>query len=288
MTEYVCVSPQFYGISLSINLNFNDFPRDLIARIDPYRIHNENNSKIKLKGIAVGNAFIDPISYIDLGYLLYQLSLIDEQQRQIFEEKEKEIKELIKNEQYSTAFNKYNDDLFMDSSNNGKTFFNNFTGYDYYFNFIYSNQGMGNDPFIRLLNKARIRRNLHVGRRRYVDNNDAVINAQVDDFLRSAKEMLVIIMNNFKVMLYSGNSDIIVAPVFNNRLLNKLQWKHKDAYLKSERKIWRSENKGTVFGYVKKAYDFYEVIIRNSGHMVPEDKPEVAFQMITKFVCNQL
>ncbi|RWS19439.1 venom serine carboxypeptidase-like protein, partial [Leptotrombidium deliense] len=216
---------------------------------------------------------------------LYQLSLIDEQQRQIFEEKEKEIKELIKNEQYVMAFNKYNNDLINNSSH---TLFNNFTGYDYHFNFIYLNQGMGNDPFSRLLNKRRIRHTLHVGSRRYVDDKDVIVNAQVDDILRSAKEMLEIIMNNFKVMLYSGNLDIIVAPVFNNRLINRLQWKHKDAYLKSERKIWRREKKGTVLGYIKNVYDFYEVIIRNSGHMVPEDKPEVAFQMITKFVYNQL
>lgn len=45
LNEYVCVSLQFYGISLPINLNCNDFPCDWIGCLagkDSHRIHNES------------------------------------------------------------------------------------------------------------------------------------------------------------------------------------------------------------------------------------------------------
>ncbi|RWS21246.1 venom serine carboxypeptidase-like protein [Leptotrombidium deliense] len=251
-----------------------------------YKIHNDEKSTINLKGIAVGNAFIDPISYLELSGLLYQLSLIDEQQRVLFEENETEIKELIKEEQYSTAFDKY-DQLFLRSFYTGKTLYNNFTGYENFQNFLHQRNQVNLTILGELFKDTKIRRNLHVGNLSFHVSNHPVLMALKEDFFRSAKEILIGVMDNYRVMLYSGNLDIIVAPVFNNRMLNNLKWKHSDAYLKAERKIWRT-GKTEIIGYIKNVYDFYEVIIRNSGHLVPLEKPKFAFEMITKFINNQM
>jgi vitellogenic carboxypeptidase-like protein len=42
-----------------------------------------------------------------------------------------------------------------------------------------------------------------------------------------------------------------------------------------------------IAGYVRQVHDFYQIIIRNAGHMVPHDQPRVALDMISRFINNQ-
>ncbi|RWS24359.1 putative serine carboxypeptidase CPVL-like protein, partial [Leptotrombidium deliense] len=255
-----------------------------------HKIHSDKNSRINLKGISIGDGYIDPYTSIELSSILHQLSLIDEQQRQILEEKETEVKRLIEMQQFTSAFYKY-DQLYEQLYYTGQTLFNNFTGYKFYYNLLRDEGPLFNDPINEFLKKKEVLKAIHVGNRSFVDsidNNYPVLNPLIDDYMRSVNESLAIIMNNYKVLIYGGNLDLLVAPVFNNRLLNVLNWKYRNEYLKSERKIWRCAKNGEVFGYIKKVYNFYEVIIRNAAHLVPQDKPKVAFQMIDMFVHNQM
>ncbi|RWS24971.1 putative serine carboxypeptidase CPVL-like protein, partial [Leptotrombidium deliense] len=57
----------------------------------------------------------------------------------------------------------------------------------------------------------------------------------------------------------------------------------------ADRKIWKvDESDKEVAGYVRKVHNFYQVIVRNAGHMVPADQPRVAFAMINSFVDGTL
>ena len=42
-----------------------------------------------------------------------------------------------------------------------------------------------------------------------------------------------------------------------------------------------------VAGYVRQVGDFYQVIVRNAGHLVPYDQPKVAYDLIKRFVNNK-
>ncbi|RWS26279.1 putative serine carboxypeptidase CPVL-like protein [Leptotrombidium deliense] len=256
-----------------------------------YRIHVDKSSNMNFKGIAVGNGLIDPYSTLEHSRFLYELSLIDEQQRQIIEKKENEIKQLIEVNDFEEAFYKYNA-LGSNYISDEKTMFFNFTGYDYYFNILQDKNPVNKTEFEKMYEKYKIIVNsfLHVGNKQNAISivNFPVLNRLLDDFLRSVKEIFVVVMDNYKVLLYSGILDISIPPVFTNRCLSSLQWKHKDAYLRSERKIWRNENNGEIYGYIKKAYDFYEVTIRNAGHLVIVDKPEVTLKLIDNFITNKM
>jgi len=108
----------------------------------------------------------------------------------------------------------------------------------------------------------------------------------VNGIMDSVKPLVEDLLNaDYPVLIYSGQLDIIVAAPLSENFLRKLQWKGLSKYLRAERKVYKvkAEDK-TVAGYVKKADNLYQIIIRNAGHILPYDQPRVAFDMISRFV----
>ncbi|RWS19813.1 putative serine carboxypeptidase CPVL-like protein, partial [Leptotrombidium deliense] len=256
------------------------------------KIRKESNPIINLKGIAVGNGFFDPYTDIAYGPYLYQLSLIDENQKLEFDKKEKEIQQLIDSERLEDAFWAM-DRLINKGIVTEDTYFNNCTGYNYYYDFLLTNDPIKSTAMVALLNKAKVHKALHVGKHEFIlggDTNFPVLKPLISDIMRSVKDIVVNVLNSdYRVLFYSGNLDILVAPVFTTRFLNVLDnWKFQDEYLNSERKIWRLSPNSNIAGYIKSATNFHFVVIRNAGHMVPFFQPRVMYSLITKFVQNSI
>ncbi|RWS23090.1 putative serine carboxypeptidase CPVL-like protein, partial [Leptotrombidium deliense] len=256
------------------------------------KITKESNPIINLKGIAVGNGFFDPYTNIAYGPYLYQLSLIDENQKLEFDRKEKEIQQLIDSERLEEAFRAM-DVLILKALVTEPTYFNNCTGYNHYYDFLLTNDPIKSNAMVALLNKAKVHKAIHVGKHEFIlggDTNFPVINALIDDFMRSVKDIVVDLLNsNCRVLFYSGNLDIVIPPVFTTRFLDVLNnWKYRDEYLNSERKIWKLTSNADVAGYIKKATNFDYVVLRNAGHMVPFFQPRVMYSLIINFVQNEL
>lgn len=64
-----------------------------------------------------------------------------------------------------------------------------------------------------------------------------------------------------------------------------LEWRHAKEYRSAPRHIYKVlPNDTQVAGYVRHVGDFYQVVIRNAGHILPYDQPRVAADMISRFV----
>ncbi|RWS24146.1 uncharacterized protein B4U80_08132, partial [Leptotrombidium deliense] len=244
------------------------------------KIHTELNPIINFKGIAVGNGFFDPPKILALGPLLYQLSLIDENLKKEFDEKEKEVQQLVDAEMYEDAFVAF-DNVIFNGLITKPTLFNNATGYKYYYDFILTVDPISTKSMVSLLNIPSVHKALHVGSSSFVVgdiNNIAVMTAFKNDFMRPYKDTIVDVLNNcYKVLFYGGNRDIIIAPVVTSQFLKDLEgWNDREEYLNSEHEIWRLEsNDDDVAGYIKRARMFKYVVVRNAGHIVPFSQPEV-------------
>lgn len=73
-----------------------------------FKIHNENrlkNRKMKLalKGIMIGSGYSDPINQNEYGDYLYNIGLIDTNQRAIFYAEEDSIRKLIRAKKWREA-----------------------------------------------------------------------------------------------------------------------------------------------------------------------------------------
>uniref|UniRef100_A0A8D8PLP3 Carboxypeptidase n=1 Tax=Cacopsylla melanoneura TaxID=428564 RepID=A0A8D8PLP3_9HEMI len=248
-----------------------------------YTIHINNpvaKTKINLKGVAIGNGLCDPLNMMVYSSYLYQLGLIDENAKKLIEEKEKKATQLILEWKWDDAFNEF-DSIINGDFNKQSTIFKNVSGFTNYFNYLVPIADNSSDVLMQdLFKNATFRKSIHVGDAAF-NSNDTVEQFLKQDVMSSVKSWIEILVNatesnakQYKILFYNGQLDIIVAYPLTVNFLKTLDWSGKNAYANVSRTIWYHNN--DIAGYLKKVDNFYEVLVRNAGHMVPSDQPERA------------
>ncbi|XP_031237807.1 probable serine carboxypeptidase CPVL isoform X2 [Mastomys coucha] len=243
--------------------------------------------KIHLKGIAIGDAYTDPESIIG-GYaaFLYDIGLLDEQQRKQFQKQCSRCIKYIKEQEWMKAFQILNKLLDGDLTT-GSSFFQNATGCTNYYNILQCTEPEDQSYFTKFLSLPQVRQAIHVGNQNFSDGTEVEKYLQ-EDTVKSVKPWLTEIMNYYKVLIYNGQLDIIVAAALTERSLMTMDWKGSRAYRRARRKVWKifkSDNE--VAGYVRRVGKFHQVIVRGGGHILPYDQPMRSFDMINRFIYDR-
>ncbi|RWS01434.1 putative serine carboxypeptidase CPVL-like protein [Dinothrombium tinctorium] len=252
-----------------------------------YKIHKERKTaNISLKGIAIGNGLCDPETQIDYGDFLYQVGLIDESQRQQFIRAQNKIIKYIKSGRYIDAY--YIRDSLLNGFFTSPTLFFNATGLNFYYNIMLTNRPQSFEYYQQYLALPKVRKMLHVGNLTF-NKNQIVRSHLLNDLMKSVKPLISVLMDNYKTLFYNGQLDVIDTAVLTENFLRTVQWKYRDEYLTAKRRIWKVDSSDEeVAGYVRKVHNFYQVVVRRAGHMLPYDQPRVAFDLITRFVHGTL
>ncbi|XP_046585303.1 probable serine carboxypeptidase CPVL isoform X5 [Haliotis rubra] len=88
-----------------------------------------------------------------------------------------------------------------------------------------------------------------------------------------------------EVLIYNGQLDIIIAVPLTEAWLQTVPWKGLEEYKKAPKLIWKvNPNDTEVAGYVRQVGNFYQVIVRGAGHILPYDQPVRGFDMIQRFI----
>jgi len=110
-----------------------------------------------------------------------------------------------------------------------------------------------------------------------------------DDIPKSELDNLLKVLNEgYKVMIYSGNTDITCHHTGNFRMLDNAEWNGKMAWLAAEDQPWLNEETGLTAGYVTRADKVYFVRVTNAGHIVPRSQPALSLQLISQFLDGSL
>nr|CAD7458146.1 unnamed protein product [Timema tahoe] len=251
-----------------------------------YAIHTKNPTaavKINMQGMAIGNGLSDPEHMLHYGDYLYQLGLIDLNAREIFHKQENLTRNYIEEKNWNKAFEAFDLLLNGDIYSYG-TLFYNFTGMKNYFNYISGNKtqkGGDSDIYVQL---EKVRRAIHVGNSTY-NNGNAVELHLKDDMLQSVKPWIEELLESHRIVVYNGQLDIIVAYPLTVSYLQALNWSAAASYKTAPRYKWHVGNE--LAGFVKHAGHLTEVLVRNSGHMVPGDQPKWALDLITRFTSEK-
>ncbi|KAF5282415.1 hypothetical protein FQR65_LT14309 [Abscondita terminalis] len=237
--------------------------------------------KINLKGLAIGNPHSDPENQLGYAELLYQLGLVDLNGKKIIQQEVDKIIDLIQKKMWVEAYEAM--DIFINGYNRQITVFQNLTGFSNYYNILDINNTVLNN-MEKYVDLPDFRAAIHVGNIIF-DDGRKVLDAMKVDYMQSVKPLLTELLDHYKILFYNGQFDILIAYPLMMNFLQKIEFKDSEAYKVAERHMWMID--GDIAGYVKEAGNIMDILIRNSGHMVPMHKPKWALDMLTRFTRNQ-
>ncbi|XP_014252789.1 venom serine carboxypeptidase-like [Cimex lectularius] len=250
-----------------------------------YTIHEKNklsHEKLNLKGFAIGNGLCDPINMLNYGKHLNELGLIDSPTKLKFERIQNKLREHIKKEEYVEAFETF-DTLLNGDLTPYPSLFANVTGFSFYFNFLHTKDNSDAD-LGKFFQKDTVRKSIHVGNLTF--NSGRVVEQHlVQDVMKSIKPWFEVLIEKYRVLIYNGQLDIIVAYPLTLDFLQTVNWSGSQAYKRAQRKKWYVDSE--LAGYYKTVKGFTEVLVRNAGHMVPSDQPVWAFDLMERFLYNK-
>ncbi|XP_017281911.1 probable serine carboxypeptidase CPVL [Kryptolebias marmoratus] len=255
-----------------------------------YYIHKNNPTakvKINFKGMAIGDGLCDPEGMLGgYGDFLYQTGMIDELQKQYVDKQTQLAIRLIQQQKWVEAFKVF-DSLLNGDVDPYPSFFQNATGCTNYFNYLMCQEPEDQEYFSQFVTLPAVRRAIHVGNLTFHDGSE-VEKHLLQDVMKSIKPWLGVLMDNYRVMLYSGQLDVIVAAPLTERFLPTVNWTGAADYKMAPRFHWKVQPSDTeVAGYVRQVGEFYQVIIRGGGHILPYDQPARSFDMIDRFLSTQ-
>lgn len=252
-----------------------------------YYIHTHNSAakvKINFKGVAIGDGLCDPEVMLG-GYaeFFYQTGMMDENQKQYVQEQTDLGVMYIQQKKWIKAFEVF-DTLLNGDTTSYASFYENATGCKNYYNFLQCQEPPEQEYFGKFLSFPEVRKSIHVGNLTFHDGTE-VEKHLLEDVMKTVKPWLAVLMDNYRVLIYSGQLDVIVAAPLTERFLPTVPWSKVEKYKKADRFYWKVHpNDSEVAGYVRQVDDFYQVIIRGGGHILPFDQPEASFDMIDRFI----
>lgn len=258
-----------------------------------HKIHLDNQVKrnmdggidvINLKGIAIGDGLCDPETMTNYGDFLFGIGLIDEEDRHYFKMAEKIQLKYIKAKQWIPAFQIF-DNLLNGDLTQKNSYFKNSTNFNYYFNYLQSEPPAEFDYFPKYLDLPVIRKAIHVGNLTFNDGKK-VEEHLLNDVMQSVKPLIVDLLEaKYKVMIYNGQTDIIIGWPLTENFIASMKWSGSKKYLTTKRKFWHVGKE--LAGYAKEVGNFTQVLVRNSGHMIPYDQPKWAMDLINRFTSGK-
>ncbi|XP_064410934.1 probable serine carboxypeptidase CPVL isoform X2 [Latimeria chalumnae] len=217
---------------------------------------------------------------------MYQSGLVDEKQKQYVQQQTALGVIYIQKKKWIEAFDVF-DSLLNGDRTSYSSFYQNVTGCTNYFNFLQCQEPPDQEYFGKFLSLPEVRKAIHVGNLTFHDGSE-VEKHLLEDVMKTIKPWLAVLMDNYRVMLYSGQLDVIVAAPLTERFLPTVPWSKVEEYKQADRTYWKIRSSDTeVAGYVRQVGEFYQVIVRGGGHILPYDQPERSFDMIDRFVSGR-
>merc|ERR1712211_46983 len=89
-----------------------------------------------------------------------------------------------------------------------------------------------------------------------------------------------------EALIYAGEMDYLCNWCGNKAWAEALEWKGKDAFSRALDADYKLN--GRVAGRMRSAEGFHFMQVYDAGHLMPMDQPEVALDMVNKFITGAL
>ncbi|GFR99980.1 carboxypeptidase [Elysia marginata] len=140
--------------------------------------------------------------------------------------------------------------------------------------------------FEKYLNKPEIQHVIHARACQYKFQEENILVHMAEDFIKGVSKELKIALENYKVLMVSGQMDMVVSVPMVESFLHDFRWSGMSRYLAADKIMWR-DGDGEVAGYVTEVKNLTRVVMRKAGHRPALDQPEWTLEMMTKFLGDQ-
>jgi carboxypeptidase D len=213
------------------------------------KLNRFDSIKINVGGIALGNPWTDPYNQYDVSDFAHGMGLITEGQKNRLKEVSRECKQQLKLGNYNqkSCFSLLDD--VVDSTSLTGT--HKVLMYDSR-RFVHSTSVFppGHDALEKYLNRADVKAAIHATNNphRYVECADPPYLAlSHQDGKGVTAELIDVLNRGTRVLLYSGQYDIICNHIGSERMLSELRWQGRDGWLKAQPGIWLVEKQPAGF-----------------------------------------
>jgi carboxypeptidase C (cathepsin A)/glutamate/tyrosine decarboxylase-like PLP-dependent enzyme len=122
----------------------------------------------------------------------------------------------------------------------------------------------------------------------FADNDGPVAKHLKADIMKDATGLIPELLDSgVRMLLYTGNFDMACGYTGTEKILWELNWSGK--WTDVDRFIWREPIAGqdTICGYVKELDRLTQIVIPQSGHLVPVGQPQVSRLMLYRWIFEQ-
>lgn len=242
-----------------------------------------DDQKINLKGLALGDGWMDPPLQtklqVDYGY---EMGFVDSLQRSVAGTLYQEYCDAMDRKDMTAAFNLGNNVSNMVLSCGGNPD-------------IYDVRRWSDLPIQNLMDYLAcdmVKNAIHAkGDWQFADACSIVADKLISDLEAPVADLFPELIKKHRMLFYTGNFDMSCGFAGTEEILQS--WNYEKKWTGLVRKVWTEEQPaGTgdlppTLGYVKGVGNLSQVVIPDSGHQVPVSKPMVSLRMINNWVFKQ-
>ena len=257
---------------------------------------------IDIEGAAIGNGWTDPYHQYAGAEAAYGAGIIDLSQKRALDEKEKQCQSQLDKGNLNVKVCMDLVDAIVAQSNTGQghvlVYDNRKYGVPFPPGKYDVERYLGGDKYANSSDQQKnlsmkVLESIHateaaVADQHYLECTDPPYFAlRHQDGLGVIPQVESLLERNIRLLFFNGMNDLICNHVGNEVLIEKLNWSKIDEWKMSKRYIWRSNNAKEPTGYMREYANLSYLKLREAGHMVPMDQPEVALSMIRLFLQKQ-
>ena len=246
-------------------------------------------SSFNLQGIALGNPLLSPLHQFQYSQFLQANGYLSRDQLKTLQYYEEKMMNLVENGNSREALGHFSDLMQHFAKELNNTYLSNhgFTNPSIY-DMNYNGDFLTSNEYICYLQTPRVTKSIHVGDnicKRGSHSYTYLEGGILTDKMKGLETVLD--SGKVRVLLYTGNMDIMIHTMGMNRVVQDLNWTKKEEFHSSGSRplLFSTSNGGsTLAGYFGQGGGLTYLVVRGAGHMVPVSQPEVASRLVQKFL----
>uniref|UniRef100_A0A023FLN5 Putative serine carboxypeptidase lysosomal cathepsin a n=1 Tax=Amblyomma cajennense TaxID=34607 RepID=A0A023FLN5_AMBCJ len=251
---------------------------------------------LKFQGVIGGVGFLAPIlDLADSSDFLLETSMLNREGYVKFKSTFEYMRNLTKirdREHYTMALGYLFSTIFTSEP---KTLFQNLTLYNSHASPLYTERPLPMLMSFGFANNTLFKMAIHAGWQTPLQyDNKALQTKLLFDWLEDITDKVEYVLNNTRVLFYTGQLDALFPSANSQAYFDKLHWKHASEYQKAKRDLWHPYGKVhfidryplliSAAGYTKSAGNFTSAVVLGMGHYAGFDKPAEIYHLIMHFL----